>query len=433
MHADVAIIGGGILGTSLSYFLAHLNPEKSIVIVERERGVAMHASSRNTGKVHAPYLYNPETKGIFARAAYAGFDMWKTYAGIRNLPFREDGVIEVSRDERGNKMLEKYMQWGMANGLDESDMELWDGSEVKRREPEISCESALFCSRDGSVDYGLLTNSLKEDSMEAGTAFVLGSRVVGVREYDDEIQVSLNNLETIHAEFVINAAGGEAVDIAHKLGAASEYTDLHFRGEYWKAPQEYENLTSASVYSVPEFPEYPFLDPHWIIRAHGGCEIGPNAVPVFSPYGYDNVENIREFVPKILEMLDSGARKVIFDSRFQSLALNEIASSISKTAMIRRVQAFLPKIRPEKFTEKGFAGIRSSLIDKDGRFVPEVILEKQERVIHILNYNSPGASGALPFCAHVVNQLDEEGFLRYNKKMDICGPWKFSEIVESMN
>jgi len=84
--------------------------------------------------------------------------------------------------------------------------------------------------------------------------------------------------------------------------------------------KKYHNLTKTSVYSVPEFPDYPFLDPHWIVRVDGSCEIGPNAVPVFSPYGYDTTENIKEFIPKIIEMLGSGARKTIFDKQFQELA-----------------------------------------------------------------------------------------------------------------
>lgn len=433
MQADIAIAGGGILGVSLSYFLSHLNPGKRIVLIEQESGVARHTSSRNTGKVHAPYLYNPEKKKILARAAYAGFDMWKTYAGIKGLPFKEDGVVEVAPDDAGIRILEKYMRWGRANGLTEQDIELLDGAGIKKMEPEISCSAAIFCSRDGSVDYGRLTESLKEDSQGAGTEFVLGSRITRVREGQDGVRISLNNSETVHAGFMINAAGGEAIDIAHGLGVALDYTDVHFRGEYWRAPGEYRSLTGASVYSVPEFPEYPFLDPHWIVRVDGSCEVGPNAVPVFSPYGYHSAENIRQFLPKVLEMLDSGARKVIFDSQFQSLVLNEIASSVSKTAMIRRVQRFLPRIRPERFTERGLAGIRSSVINGRGRFEPDVILEKREKTLSILNYNSPGASGALPFCAYLIDQLDREGFLTYDKSADSCGPWKFSEIIESIS
>ena len=433
MRADIAVVGGGILGTSMSYFLAHLNPGKRIVAVEREPGVARHTSGRNTGKVHAPYLYDPERKRIFARAAFAGYGMWREYASLKGLPFREDGVIEVAQDEDGIGTLEKYMRWGRLNGLSEGDMEFWDRDEARRREPEIDCRGAVFCSRDGSVDYGRLTEALKADAEGAGARFVFNSRVIGAGEAGDEVQIRLNNAETIHAKFMVNAAGGEAVDIAHKLGVGLQYTDVHFRGEYWRAPEEYGGLTSASVYSVPQFPEYPFLDPHWIVRADGGCEVGPNAVPVFSPYGYDCAENAREFVPKILEMLGSGARKAILDGRFRSLVLNEIASSVSKTAMIGRVKRFLPRIDPGRFTERGFAGIRSSVINRDGKFEPDVILEKRERTLSILNYNSPGASGALPFCAHVISQLDEEGFLRLGGGGGgACGPWRFSDIVESM-
>lgn len=231
---------------------------------------------------------------------------------------------------------------------------------------------------------------------------------------------------------MINAAGGESINIAHDVGIAKNFTDVHFRGEYWRVPKEFHNLTKASVYSVPEFPDYPFLDPHWIIRVDGSCEIGPNAVPVFSPYGYDSVENIKEFIPKIIEMFSSGARKAIFDKQFQELAINEIQSSVSKTAMINRVKRFLPKIDSEKVTEKGTAGIRSSVIDENGKFVPDVILIDGEKSFHILNYNSPGATGALPFAAYVINHLNKNKFIENEFSDAQCGPWKFSKIIEKL-
>jgi len=216
------------------------------------------------------------------------------------------------------------------------------------------------------------------------------------------------------------------------LDVAKKFTDVHFRGEYWKVPTEYNNLTKSSVYSVPEFPDYPFLDPHWIIRVDGSCEIGPNAVPVFSPYGYNKSENIKEFIPKMLEMLGSGARKAIFDKQFQELAMNEIQSSMSKTAMVDRVKKFLPKIDANKITEKGTAGIRSSIIDENGKFVPDVIQVEDDTSFHILNYNSPGATGALPFSANIVNHLNEEGFFRCEDPQAQCGSWKFNAIIEKI-
>jgi L-2-hydroxyglutarate oxidase len=429
---DIVIIGGGILGTSISYFLAHLNKSKKMAVIEQAHSVAFHTSGRNTGKVHAPYLYNPEKKKLFAKAAFHGYEMWEEYSKLRDLPFKKDGVIEVALDKKGIVVLEKYLKWGKQNGLEDKDIKLMDNVELKKMEPEIKCEAALYVYKDGSADYSIFTNSVMKDSKANGTNFILDTKVTKIKKENNKWSITLNNEHEICAKFLINAAGGEAINIAHDVGVAEKFTDVHFRGEYWKTPKEYHDLTKTSVYSVPEFPDYPFLDPHWIIRVDGSCEIGPNAVPVFSPYGYNKSENIKEFIPKMLEMLGSGARKAIFDKQFQELAINEIQSSMSKSTMINRVKKFLPKIDPDKITEKGTAGIRSSVIDDDGKFVPDPILVDDDTSFHILNYNSPGATGALPFAAHIINHLNKTGLFESETMDAQCGPWNFSQILEKL-
>ena len=429
---DIVVVGGGILGTSISYFLSYLNKSKKIAVIEQAHKVAFHTSGRNTGKVHAPYLYDPETKKMFAKSAFEGYEMWETYAKLKKLPFKKDGVIEVALDEKGIKVIEKYLRWGKQNGLEDKDIELLNSEELKKIEPEIKCESALCVYKDASTDYSLCTNAIMKDSVENGTTFLLDSRITKIKKEKDRWAITINHEQEIHTKFLINAAGGESINIAHDMGVAKKFTDVHFRGEYWKVPKEYNNLTKSSIYSVPEFPEYPFLDPHWILRVDGSCEIGPNAVPVFSPYGYDTSENIKEFVPKILEMLSSGARKAIFDKQFQELAINEIQSSLSKTAMVKRVKKFLPKIDANKITEKGTAGIRSSIINENGKFEPDVIQIDDEMSFHVLNYNSPGATGALPFSAHIVNHLNQTGLFQSEIQDIACGPWKFTEIIDKI-
>ena len=429
---DTVIIGGGILGTCISYFLSFLAGSKKIAVVEQAHSVAFHTSSRNTGKVHAPYLYDPKSKRLFAKTSSAGFEMWEKYAHLHGLPFKRDGVIEVALDQKGTGILEKYHDWAIQNGLDEKEIRLLDGTELKKIEPEIRCHAALCVDKDASTDYLALTGAIMTDSSRNGTNFLLGKRATKITKRGDAWIVTLNHREEIYTKYLINAAGGESIDIAHDMDVARDFTNVHFRGEYWRAPKEYDALTNTSVYSVPEFPEYPFLDPHWIVRVGGYCEIGPNAVPVFSPYGYNKTENAKECIPKILQMLNSGARNTIFDRQFQELALNEIQSSISKSAMVDRVKKFLPGIDAKKIIRKGTAGIRSSVIGRDGKFVADVMLYGDESSCHILNYNSPGATGALPFAAHVINRLKEKGMLD-NTRFDVqCGPWNFAEIISRL-
>ena len=70
------------------------------------------------------------------------------------------------------------------------------------------------------------------------------------------------------------------------------------------------------------------------------------------------------------------------------------------------------------------------MINENGKFVPDVVLKNDSSSFHILNYNSPGATGALPFSAYVVNHLEEQGLIQNENKDAQCSPWKFSEIIE---
>jgi L-2-hydroxyglutarate oxidase len=273
-----------------------------------------------------------------------------------------------------------------------------DKGQAAQIEPAVRCESAILCTRDGSVDYGAFSQALLHDIRSFGCTVLLGHKAGRIAP-DGTIATVQGH--RIKAQFIINAAGGMAVDVAHEMGVAREYTDLHFRGEYWQAPAQYHDLTKLSIYSVPRHPEYPFLDPHWIVRADGRREVGPNAVPGFGPYSYGWSKNLADMVPKLWESSRTGARRVFFDRQFLSLASTELKSSLSKTAMINRVREFLPALRPAAFTVRGTAGIRSSVIDSHGKFVPDTLILKRDSSIHVINYNSPGATGALPMAAKV--------------------------------
>jgi (S)-2-hydroxyglutarate dehydrogenase len=410
---NIAIIGGGILGTSIAYFLSSSSASynSKVLLIEQEHDVAFHTSTRNTGKVHAPFLYDPIKKRLFAKAAFLGFDMLKEYCTLKSLPFKQDGVLEVATYDKGIDVLRKYIEWGYSNGLQKSELKFLEKEEVAKIEPNVKCLSAIHCLKDGSVIYGAITKQLFEDAKQFGCTMLTGSKVRKILCKKDCVVLNAHDGEEISARYVINAAGGNAVDIAHSMGVANEYTDLHFRGEYWQAPPEYNGLTKLSIYPVPKYPEYPFLDPHWIVRIDGRREVGPNAVPVFGPYAYSWSNNVRYFIPKVFESSRTGISKILINRQFLSLASNELKSSLSKNVMINRAKEFLPQLKPSLFTQRGTSGIRSPLIDKYGKFVSDTFIIKKDRSLHLLNYNSPGATGALPMAALVVNQLIEDGIV----------------------
>ena len=425
---DVAIIGGGILGTSISYWLSSLYDIK-ICVIEKEPEVAMHASSRNTGVVHSPFYLDPQKKKTLAKSAFLSHDLWKTFAEKKGLVWKIVGTLEVALNEDQHKSLEKYLKWGVQNGIPEDDLELLGGNDVLKKEPNVSCHSALFCKRDVAVDYGTFTRELKKESQKNGTEFLLKHKVDSIQKNEKGSLITFQNNEQLHADLIINCAGGYSLDIAKKFGLAKEYSDLHFRGEYWIAQKEYANLVKTNIYSVASFPDFPFLDPHWILRSDGRSEVGPNAVPVPSSETYSGyVGDVGTLVSKLSEIITGNTRKLLLNPDFISLISKEWLSSISKTAMIERVQQFIPKIKPAFFTERGTAGIRSSIITPEGTFLPDVMELESSNSYHILNYNSPGATGAPAYSAYVVKKLREKGFLNYTLQPKTT-IWNFEKII----
>ena len=425
---DVAIIGGGLLGTSISYWISNLYDAK-VVVIEKESDVGMHTSSRNTGVVHSPFYLNPDKKAKLARAAFLSHDMWKIFAQKKGLPWKMVGTMEVALDEVQHKILEKYMNWGPRNGMSEKNIELLSSSEVTQREPNIRCHSAIHCKTDAAVDYGEFTRKLKEESQKNGTKFLLNRQLESVENLDDCPILSFQNKEKISSKLVINCAGGYSLDVAKKFGLVNDYSSLHFRGEYWIANDEYTNLVKTNIYSVPKYPDFPFLDPHWILRADGKSEVGPNAVPVPSPETYSGyVGDIETLISKITEIVTGSTRKLLLNADFMNLVAKEWLSSLSKTVMIERIREFIPKIKPEFFSQRGTAGIRTPIITPEGKFLPDVLELEGKNSYHILNYNSPGATGAPAYSAYVVKSLQEKGLLQYKtRKTDSI--WDFETIT----
>ena len=426
---DIAIIGGGVLGNTISYWLSVLYDLK-ICIIEKEHDIALHSSTRNSGVIHYPFYLNPKQKKNFAKAAFLSHDMWKVLANEKNIPWVQGGTIEIALDEEQHKTLERYMVLGKENGLTEEDISILDSNELKQKEPHLNCYSGLYCTKEGSTNYGLLTKAVSELSKKNGTDILLKRDVKNVEETPDQASIIFSDGSTLTANFVINCSGGNSLDIAKKFGLLNDYSDLHFRGEYWVADSNIKNLVKTNIYTVPRYLEFPFLDPHWIKKANGETEIGPNAVPVDSPEAYDSfITDIPTVLSKISDIVTGSAKKLFLNPDFISLVSKEFLSSVSKSAMVERVKKFIPGIEPRNFPKRGTSGIRTPVLSPNGDFVSEMIEIEGKNSFHIVNYNTPGATGAPAYSAFVVKKLREKGILPQSKNQK-NSIWNFEKIFE---
>ena len=433
---DVAIIGGGILGTSVSYWIGN-QFEGRVVVLEKEQDVAEHTSRRNTGVVHRPFYLDPVKRRIFARCSQAAYGMWKSYARERGLPWEPVTTLEVATRPEDVKRVERYYQWGLQNGMGEDELEVLNAEEVRKLEPHVRGCGAIWSKTDTSVDYRAFTKALRADAESEGIKFQTGIEVGSIKVAGDSLEIlpTGNGSEPIRARFVINCAGGSSLRIAHMLGLGTEYCDLNFRGEYWEIGDEWTFLAKRNIYTVAQHPELPFLDPHWIVRADGRREIGPNAVPVAGPYVYRGFfRNPAEAIKKIFEQPIANKIALLYNRDFLELAGQEWLSSISKGQMARRAQEFIPELKVAYLTKPGIAGVRAQVIDRKGNFIKEAIELRGPHSYHITNYNSPGATGSPAFAAWLVSKLDQNGDLSHLKRaVTKKGPWDFSMISEQVD
>jgi (S)-2-hydroxyglutarate dehydrogenase len=432
---DVTIIGGGILGTSVSYWIGNQHSGR-IAVIEKESDVAVHTSRRNTGVVHRPFYLDPVKRRVFARSSQASYGMWKEYARARGLPWAPVTTMEVATRPEDAKRVEKYYHWGLENGMGEDELEVLSPEGVRKLEPHVRGYGAIWSKTDTAVDYRAFTKSLRADAEAEGVKFLIGFEVASIKRTGDLLEIlPKNGGESVRTRFLINCAGGSSLRIAHMLGIGAEYCDLNFRGEYWEVGKQWTYLASRNIYTVAQHPELPFLDPHWIVRADGRREIGPNAVPVAGPYTYRGFfTNPGQAIRKILEQPMANKLALIYNRDFLELAGEEWLSSISKGEMAKRAQEFIPELKVDYLVKPGIAGVRAQVIDRKGNFMKEAIEFDGPLSYHIINYNSPGATGSPAFAAYLVDRLGKKGHFDHLSRTSAKGNglWDFEAISQKI-
>jgi L-2-hydroxyglutarate oxidase len=408
---NIAIVGAGVIGSSIAYILSAFSNLK-VVLIEMESSPAVHTSSRNTGVIHRPFYLNPEKKFIFARSSQYSYEMWKELAIKYSLPWKENGTIEVATTDHDWDTIENYKIYSEKNGIKQNEFKILNKDEIKELEPKVDAEMAFYSKTDTNVSFGSFTRKLVDLSINAGLDVLFNSKIISIDDLNGNLLLSNNGKEKrISSDLIINASGGGSLRIAKSINLANKYSVLHFRGDYWRLRQDNNLNISHNIYSVPQHLKYPFLDPHFIVRPDGVKEIGPNAHLVGSPYGYRKGDlNRRNRYNDLLSLPLLPKLKLFTNLEFLSMVRKEWKSSTFQGEMIKRVKKFIPEINENMISGSGLSGVRHSLIDNKG-FVPEVIIETGQHSIHILNFNSPGATGSPAFSCYLIEQMIRNGLL----------------------
>ncbi len=72
---DYIIIGAGIIGMSIARMIREKYPQAAILMIEKEKKEAAHASGRNSGVLHAGFYYSANS--LKAKLTVAGNRLMK--------------------------------------------------------------------------------------------------------------------------------------------------------------------------------------------------------------------------------------------------------------------------------------------------------------------------------------------------------------------
>lgn len=394
MIYDYMIVGGGIVGLSTGYALIKKHPRAKVLILEKEPSLAAHQTGRNSGVIHTGIYYKPGS--LKARFAREGGKKLIEYCEKNSIHYDICGKLIVATEETELVELEKLYKRGLENGLS---VEMINYDKMKEIEPNVNGISAIKVPMAGIVNYKQVSESYAKDYRENGGELKLNTKVVDIKEKDDEIEVVTDH-GVFHTKYFINCAGLFSDRITKMAGVDPKMKIVPFRGEYYKLKESKSNLVNNLIYPVPD-PQFPFLGVHLTRMINGEIHVGPNAVLAFKREGYKKTDlNVND----LLEILSYPAFWKIAKQHLK-YGLGEMHRSVSKQKFLESLQRLVPAIVKEDLVTTE-AGVRAQALTIDGKLVDDFMIIKSKRSIHVCNAPSPAATASMAIGEEIVTYID---------------------------
>ena len=395
MPSRFVVIGGGILGLSVADQIVRQQPGAQVTVLEKEDRWAAHQTGRNSGVVHSGLYYPPGShKATMCRR---GAEAMIRFAEDNDVAVQRTGKLVVATSAAQVPRLHALAARGRDNGLRVS---MLTPSQAREHEPHVSCMAALHVPETAIIDYGAVCAALVRSLVERGADLRLSTRGVAVQEHVSAITVD-TTAGPVVADAVVNCAGLQSDLVARRAGAKVSARIVPFRGEYYELRPERTHLVRGLIYPVPN-PRFPFLGVHLTRMVHGGVHAGPNAVLALAREGYD----WRTIRPR--ELADTLAYPGFWRlaGRHARTGAAEVARSLSRHRFVASLRELVPAITDDDVVPSA-AGVRAQAVLRNGALVDDFLIERDGRMVHVLNAPSPAATSAFEIAAHVYGLLGQ--------------------------
>ena len=394
MNKKLVIIGGGIVGITIAREAALKKIFSEIYIIEKEKTLGSHASSRNSGVIHAGFYYSPES--FKAKFCVEGNKLMREYCLNKKINLKKCGKIVVTKNQLEEETLNKLYERGVKNG---AELYLMDKCKINEYEPQArTFKNFLWSPKTWSTSPEKVFSSILKECIK-----------LGIKIITDELIIDVNNSRLITLkgnsysyDFVINSAGGYSLEVAKLFGLNTKYKILPFKGLYLKSKNKVENFL-RHIYPVPNIKQ-PFLGIHTTLTENNYLKLGPTAIPVFSPDNYKLFEGLSWNISRDIISLQFD---LFINNKFgfRDLALKEIKYLIKKNIINEANN--LTKLNLHQINYEWYSpGIRPQLFNsKTNNLENDFVIENGEKSLHILNSISPAWTCALKTAKFVIKKV----------------------------
>ena len=295
-----------------------------------------------------------------------------------------------------NSRLHALLQRARQN---EIDVELLDADALRALEPNVTGIGALRVGSTGIVDYRRVSERMAQLFRELGGEVRVGTKVIGLSEQHDSIEIQTSAGELIQARYLISCAGLMADRVARMLDIDIDFRIIPYRGEYYRLPADKTDIVNHLIYPVPD-PDLPFLGVHLTRMIDGSVTVGPNAVQGWKREGYGTI-NIS--LKDVLSMLSFPGFWKVTRRNFRT-GIAETRDSFWKPGYLKRVQKYCPSIELSDLLPYP-VGVRAQAVSSDGTLIHDFLFAETERSLHVCNAPSPAATAAIPIGRHIVEKI----------------------------
>jgi glycine/D-amino acid oxidase-like deaminating enzyme len=213
--AEVVIVGGGIVGSSIAYHLVAAGC-KDVLVVERESAQGKGSTGKSMGGVRAQFSTPVNIQmSLYSIPFYAGFEERLGHP----CDYRPQGYLFCATSEKHLSYLRANQEKQIALGL--RNVRMVEAAEIGSMFPQLRADDIVggsFCSTDGFVDpYSAMIGFMTWAS-DHGAKLWKNTAVTGIEKDARGISAVETTRGPVATRIIVNAAGAWAASMAEMAG-----------------------------------------------------------------------------------------------------------------------------------------------------------------------------------------------------------------------